>query len=173
MQDLEQSNRASASLMSTPEQQVSHHHPQQQQESSILSNLLERNTSLMRQTASLVIDPIADWSLSHRTTITREILLPPMLSQSRMESFFEKGSELVGRNTTEPRGMGLSLKSFRVDEEQAKGSAIDPVTGVAIIPPTFLRVQKIIDEYFAENSCSVSVQQFIRFVRTSVLLFLL
>lgn len=125
------------------------------------SRLLDLEPS-QRQSVPLVIDPIADWSLSHRSSITREIISPLILRPTVKESLHEKSSELVGRNT-DARGTEISLTSLPLDEETAKMGNIDPLTGNPIVPPTFLRIRKLIDEFLLGNPCPESVQHFVRF----------
>jgi hypothetical protein len=106
----------------------------------------------------LLIDPIADWSFSHRSSLyrgDRGIALLPVLSRPTLNEPFEKTSELVPRLTEPARlterllseGASFATLSFGGVLVEGGAHSMDPVTGQAVVPPCFLRVQNSIDDY--------------------------
>jgi hypothetical protein len=143
-----------SSERSTTIQEVSHRNTTSRTAENLSARLIGPDESRLDD---FLIDPIADWSFSHRSSLYRGgrgTTLLPRLSRPTLNEPMEKTSELVQRPTTErytenPGHDGTSFASLSLCGTLIeKKSNIDPVTGRSVVQPAFLRVQQSINDFF-------------------------
>jgi hypothetical protein len=143
-----------SSERSTTIQEVSHRNTTSRTAEDLSARLIGPDESRLDD---FLIDPIADWSFSHRSSLYRGgrgTTLLPRLSRPTLNEPIEKTSELVQRPTTErytenPGHDGTSFASLSLCGTLIeKKSNIDPVTGRSVVQPAFLRVQQSINDFF-------------------------